>query len=77
MGIAVNRTLEGKTMKVSVDQELCAACGVCVDVCPGVFDLNDEGMAYVTVEIVSPESEDSCREAAEQCPSEAIMIDET
>jgi ferredoxin len=63
-------------MKARVDQELCAACSVCVDVCPEVFDLNDEGMAVVTVEIVAPDYEDACRDAAEQCPSEAIVIDE-
>ena len=30
-------------MKLTVDQDLCIACGACIDICPEVFDWNDEG----------------------------------
>lgn len=63
-------------MKASVDPELCTGCGPCVDVCPEVFELNDDGLAVVKVDKVPPEQEKSCREAADECPSEAISIEE-
>ncbi len=63
-------------MKVRVDRDLCAGCAECVEICPEVFELDDEGIAVVKVETVPPEAEESCREAAEACPSEAIIIEE-
>lgn len=62
-------------MKAVVDQETCTGCGLCPDICPEVFELNDD-IASVTVDTVPPEAEDTCREAAESCPVEAISIEE-
>ncbi len=59
-------------MEVRVNDE-CSACGVCEDICPEVFELGDE-KAEVKVNPVPPEHEEKCREAAEECPSEAIEI---
>ena len=33
-------------MKVAVDEERCAGHGVCMGLCPEVFDLGDEGMRW-------------------------------
>lgn len=59
-------------MKVSVDQDLCIACGACIDLAPSVYDWDDEGLAHVIVEEVPEEVEDLAREAVESCPTEAI-----
>lgn len=61
-------------MRVSVTED-CVACGVCVDSCPEVFELGDE-IAEVIVDEVPEECEEACRQAAEECPSEAIVIEE-
>jgi len=61
-------------MKVKVTDE-CVACGKCVEICPEVFDLSDD-VAEVLVEEVPAEHEDAVREAANECPSEAIIIEE-
>ncbi|HOB86817.1 MAG TPA: ferredoxin [Bacillota bacterium] len=61
-------------MEVRVSDE-CSACGVCEDICPEVFELGDE-KAEVKVNPVPAEYEDKCREAAEECPTEAIEISE-
>jgi len=60
-------------MKASVDEALCAGCGVCGEVCPEVFEMADS-TAKVKVETVPPEAEGTCRDAADQCPTEAIKI---
>lgn len=61
-------------MKAAVDQEDCLGCGVCVDVCPEVFEMGRDDKAEVIVEVVPLEAEDRCREAAEMCPEEAITV---
>ena len=61
-------------MKVRVDKEICAGFGVCLGLCPEVFELHDDGYAIVLVGEVPPEHEDMVRKAAIQCPSNAITV---
>ncbi|MFC1806572.1 ferredoxin [Planctomycetota bacterium] len=62
-------------MKAIVDPDLCTACGLCVDACPEVFALgDDDDVARVIVDPVPADAEDACREAAEECPVEAISL---
>ena len=60
-------------MRVKVDQELCISCGACIDVCPEVFDWNEEDKAQSIVEEVPAEVEDQANEALESCPTNAII----
>jgi ferredoxin len=62
-------------MKAIVDENTCTGCGLCADTCPDVFEM-DVDTAKVKVDVVPPETEASCREAAEGCPVEAITIEE-
>ncbi|MGI5859633.1 MAG: ferredoxin [Tepidanaerobacteraceae bacterium] len=59
-------------MKVNVDQDLCISCGLCIDICPSVFDWNDDGKAEAIADEVPADAEDDAKEAMESCPSEAI-----
>ena len=61
-------------MKVYVDKEICAGFGVCLGLCPEVFELHDDGYAIVLVGEVPPELEDMVRKAAVQCPSNARSV---
>ena len=61
-------------MKVSVTDE-CIACEACVDICPEVFQMGDE-FAEVQVDVVPEEYEDDVLDAAEECPVEAIIVEE-
>jgi ferredoxin len=62
-------------MRVYVDPDLCSGCGPCVETCGEVFDLNDDGIAFVKADEVPEEFFDACRDAADSCPSEAIVIE--
>ena len=56
--------------KIIVDQELCVGCGVCVNLCPDVFELQDDGKAKVI-------SNDDCdhNEIINNCPVGAIKAE--
>lgn len=34
-------------MKVWIDQDLCTGDGICAEICPKVFEMHDDGLAYV------------------------------
>lgn len=62
-------------MKPEVNQELCIACGLCVGICPEIFELDDTGKANVVRQPDTTE-EELTREAAISCPVDAIVITE-
>jgi len=62
-------------MKAIVDEEECTGCGLCTETCPEVFDLSDD-VASVIVDEVPEDAIDTCKQAAEECPVEAISIEE-
>ncbi|MBU4533302.1 MAG: ferredoxin [Eubacteriales bacterium] len=59
-------------MRVEVDPDLCISCGVCVEVCPDVFEWDDEEKARAAEDEVSDDLEECAHEAVEGCPTEAI-----
>ncbi|MDY6873071.1 MAG: ferredoxin [Chloroflexota bacterium] len=63
-------------MKVRVDEDLCLGCGICEGLAPEVFSLANEPFAEVLVNPVPAEFEDAVRQSEEECPEEAIFIEE-
>ena len=61
-------------MKVKINEELCVGCGLCVNTCPGVFEMKDD-KAVVKSETVSSENEETCKQSKEECPVDAIIIE--
>ena len=61
-------------MKVSIDADLCTACGLCTDDVPEVFTMGDD-VAEVAEADVPAALEGSVRDAADSCPSEAITVE--
>ena len=62
-------------MRATVDEETCIGCGLCAETCPEVFEMVDE-MARTKMDEVPDEFAETCREAAEDCPVEAILIED-
>ncbi|MDW8114089.1 MAG: ferredoxin [candidate division WOR-3 bacterium] len=62
-------------MKVKVDKELCTGCELCCNTCPDIFEMEGD-TATVKTEIVPEAAEDCVRQAAEDCPVSAIIIEE-
>ena len=60
-------------MKVRIE-DTCTACGLCVDTCPDVFEMGDD-IAQVIVDEVPEGLEDDVQQAAEECPSESIIVE--
>jgi ferredoxin len=67
--------LQEEKMKVFVDAEVCTGCGLCTELCPEVFEMDDE-VAAVIVDTIAPEEEDIVEEAIESCPVDAIIVAE-
>ena len=63
-------------MKAKVDREICSGDGICAELCPEVFEMDDEDLAKVIVDEVPPDAEETCRDAAESCPESCIEIEE-
>ena len=34
-------------MKVWIDQDLCTGDGICAEICPDIFEMHTDGLAYV------------------------------
>ncbi len=62
----------GILMEVSVDQDLCISCGLCVSSCPDVFTWNSDEKAVANEKAVSSDNEDCVKDAADGCPTDAI-----
>jgi ferredoxin len=59
-------------MRVTVDEGLCAATGQCEFICPEVFEV--DLVAEVKDEHPDPSLHERVREAADACPTAAILI---
>ena len=57
---------------IEIDREVCMGSGNCSFWAPGVFDLDDDGIAIVTD--VEGEPEDKIILAAQGCPTQAIRV---
>jgi ferredoxin len=62
-------------MKVTIDESLCTGCSLCYTDVPEVFEMGGDGLAKVVN--ASPEGElaQKAKDAAANCPSEAIRIE--
>ncbi len=63
-------------MTVIVDQEKCISCGRCEEICPAVFHLSEATGKSEVIDEEACEFVGCCEAAEENCPVEAITIEE-
>ena len=64
-------------MKVTVDEDLCTGCELCVNSCPDIFKIQgDVAVTYDNSDPVPKEMEDCAEEASDMCPVDAIPVEE-
>jgi len=64
---------KNKKLKPKVDKNLCIGCGACVALCPEVFELKEDGKAYVKNPADCNKCD--CQAAQDSCPVEAISLE--
>lgn len=62
-------------MNIRVDHDLCQGHGQCQDAAPAVFEVRDDGLAYVLTDEIGIGVEPGVRDAFDRCPVGAIVID--
>jgi ferredoxin len=60
-------------MKARVTED-CISCGRCVEICPEVFELSED-KAVVKTDPIPEAYQDAAQEAADECPTSAIIIE--
>ena len=69
-------------MKTKIIREDCIACGNCSAICPDIYDYDEDGIAFCFRDdnTMTKEVEEKYRslvlEACENCPTEAVVVDE-
>lgn len=61
-------------MRGHVDKDTCIGCGLCPDICPEIFRMDDDGKAIADDTEIPDDLIDSAKEAESQCPVEAITV---
>jgi ferredoxin len=59
-------------MKVTVDEDRCAGHGMCLTLCPEVFEMTDSGWAIADPREVPVDLERAVNDAITNCPERAI-----
>ncbi|MGR3318378.1 MAG: ferredoxin [Candidatus Anammoxibacter sp.] len=60
-------------MVAKVDGDACTGCEMCTQTCPEVFEM-DGDKSVTKGDAVPEDAEESCKQAAEECPVEAITV---
>jgi ferredoxin len=69
------KNMEAKmAKKIIIDEDLCEGCETCVELCPDVFELGENGKARVK----NSNALDTCNieEAVGSCPAGALKLEE-
>jgi len=61
-------------MKAVVDKNTCIGCGICVDICPEIFEIDPQGLSEAMVTEVSSYYLPDAMNAVSACPTNAIKI---
>lgn len=60
-------------MKTVIDAEACIGCGLCAQVAPDVYEMQEDKAIVLTEEVAEDKLEDA-KSAVEQCPVTCIEL---
>ena len=61
--------------KVVINKPACCGYGVCAEICPEVYKLDENGIVYVEDPIVPDELVEQARDGADACPQSALKLE--
>ncbi|MGC8866697.1 MAG: ferredoxin [Elusimicrobiales bacterium] len=61
-------------MKVSINKDVCIGCGLCANDCPDIFEMSGD-KATTKLTNVPKAQEEACKNAATNCPVQAIVCE--
>jgi ferredoxin len=62
-------------LRVVIDKPACCGYGLCAEICPEVFKLDENGIVYVDDDLVPEGLEERAREGADSCPQAALKVE--
>lgn len=60
--------------RIEVDYDLCESNGLCEDVAPQVFRVEDDDTLTVLVDFVADDDLDDVQRAIDRCPKQALRL---
>ena len=63
-------------MKAIVNKDSCIGCGACNSIAPGIFEMDDDGLAISNIDEIPEDRKNEVIDASESCPTSAIEIDQ-
>jgi ferredoxin len=72
--ITFRAAFKERSMKVTITED-CILCGLCEQTCPEVFEMGDQ-IAKVKLDEIPEEFQEAAQQAADECPTSAIIIEE-
>ena len=67
---------DAKKFNIEIDRTLCCGYGVCKEICPEIYDLDESGLVILKSEAVTGDSVAAAQEAADACPQSVIVLTE-
>jgi len=59
---------------IKINKERCIGCGLCVSLCPDVFELTKNGKSKIKKNANIEKNKEDIKKAKKNCPVEAIEI---
>ena len=59
-------------MKITINKESCIGCGACFTAYEDLFEMTDDGLSKVKVDVIPDDRKEAALEAMASCPTSAI-----
>jgi ferredoxin len=66
--------MSASKLRVIADRSACCGYGVCAEICPEIYKVDDLGIVTLLTEVVPAGLEERAREGASACPTGALSV---